>query len=235
MNDLLTETSRFSTKVTEFLQRVTYSLALTQEQKCTIYRLRYDANLKEQTIVPNPTEMLRDRFDDAQNGFNVGVYVDGRLAAALRLHLLSSYFPDSPLVHAYPDLVEPRVQAGLRIVDITRLAADFAIARSEPYLAYATVRLSMLMCQHFDADIILAAVRREHIPFYKREFLATQLSEPRPYPTLVKPLCLFEINFKANQHAIIGRHPFHASSAEERANLFGPPHWPVLEHALDIA
>ncbi len=132
-------------------------------------------------------------------------------------------FPDSPLVHAVSDLVEPRVKAGLRIVDITRLAADFAIARSEPYLAYATVRLSMLMCQHFDADIILAAVRREHIPFYKREFLATQLSEARPYPTLVKPLCLFEINFKANQHAIIGRHPFHASSAVERTNLFGPP------------
>ena len=222
-------------KVAEFLRRVTYSLAKTDEQQLSIYKLRYDANLKEQTIVPNPTGMLRDRFDEAENGYNVGVYLDGRLAAALRFHLLSSNFPDSPLVHAYPDLVIPRVESGLRIVDITRLAADFAISRAEPYLAYATVRLSMLMCEHFQADIMLAAVRREHIPFYKREFLATQLSEPRPYPTLVKPLCLFEIDYKANHRSIVAKHPFHASAADERLNLFGPPHWPVLEHALDLA
>lgn len=127
------------------------------------------------------------------------------------------------------------MDAGSHIVDITRLAADFAIARTEPYLAYATVRLSMLMCEHFGADLILAAVRREHIPFYRREFLATQLSEARPYPTLVKPLCLFEIDYKAHSEAIVGRHPFHASAPAERLSLFGPPKWPVLESALNLA
>lgn len=235
MSELQMEMSRFSTKVSDFLRRVEYRLARTDEQRNNIYKLRYDANLKEQTILPNPSGMLEDRFDDVINGFNVGVFLDGKLAAALRLHLLSPSYPDSPLVYAYPDLVRPRVKAGFRIVDITRLAADFAIARSEPYLAYATVRLSMLMCEHFEADLILAAVRREHIPFYRREFQATQLSEARPYPTLIKPLCLFEIDYKANGHAIVARHPFHASKAAERLSLFGPPRWPALERALDTA
>lgn len=229
------EMSRFSIKVSDFLRRVEYRLARTDEQLSNIFKLRYDANLKEQTILPNPSGMLEDRFDDAVNGFNVGVFLDGKLAAALRLHLLSQSYPDSPLVHTYPDLVLPRVDAGFRIVDITRLAADFAIARSEPYLAYATVRLSMLMCAHFEADLILAAVRREHIPFYRREFQATQLSEARPYPTLVKPLCLFEIDYKANGSAIIERHPFHASEPAERLSLFGPARWPVSESALGRA
>ena len=175
MSEFQLEMNRFSTKVSDFLRRITYRLARTDEQLTNVFKLRYDANLKEQTILPNSSEILSDRFDETTNGFNVGVFLDGKLAAALRLHLLCPSYPDSPLVHAYPDLVKPRVEAGFRIVDITRLAADFAIARREPYLAYATVRLSMLMCEHFEADLILAAVRREHIPFYRREFFATQL------------------------------------------------------------
>lgn len=224
-------TSRFSTSVSDFLRRVTYSRATSELQRKAIARLRYEANLKEQSILENPTRMLTDRFDESKNGFNVGVFVDGQLAAALRMHLLSSAFPDSPLIHAYPDLVHPRVDAGLRIVDITRLAADYKIARAEPHLAYATVRLSMLICEHFKADTILAAVRREHVPFYRREFLASQLSEPRPYPTLIKPLCLFEIDYRANKDSIIERHPFHASQPAERSALFGEANWPLLETA----
>ena len=233
MSEFQLEMNRFSTKVSDFLRRITYRLARTDEQLTNVFKLRYDANLKEQTILPNSSEILSDRFDETTNGFNVGVFLDGKLAAALRLHLLCPSYPDSPLVHAYPDLVKPRVEAGFRIVDITRLAADFAIARSEPYLAYATVRLSMLMCEHFEADLILAAVRREHIPFYRREFFATQLSEARPYPTLIKPLCLFGIDYKTNSRAIVGRHPFHASDSAERFSLFGPPRWPVLKSVLD--
>lgn len=234
MTGISSETSRFSQRVSDLLQRIRYSLAFTEEQRVAIFKLRYEANLKEQAIIANAACMLTDRFDDSSNGFNVGVFLEDRLAAALRLHLLSRNFPDSPLLHAYPDLIQPKVEAGRRIVDITRLAADYALARAHPHLAYATVRLSMLISEHFDADIILAAVRPEHIPFYRREFLATQLSEPRPYPTLIKSLCLFEIDYRANRDSIIARHPFYASSPQERANLFGQPAWPVHESAMDL-
>ena len=236
MTELPAAMSRFSNNVSELLRRIKYELAQTPEERAAIFKLRYDANLREQSIAANPEQVLIDRYDDSENAFNIAVFLNDELAAALRLHLLWEGFPDSPLLAAYPDLVRPRVDAGLRIVDITRLAADFTIARSEPNLAYATVRLSMLICEHFDADIILAAVRREHIPFYRREFLATQLSEARPYPTLIKPLCLFEINYKAHKEAIIARHPFHASSDSERSSLFGPSsQWPMLKSAAHFA
>ena len=222
------DATRFSRNVSDLLSRITYSRALSRMDREAVFRLRYEANLREQTILPNTTGMLTDRYDDTSNCLNIGVHLDGKLAAALRLHLLHDEYADSPLLAAYPDFVSRRVEAGLRIIDITRLAADFSVARTEPHLAYATVRLSMLVSEHFGADIILAAVRREHIPFYRREFLATQSTEPRPYPTLVKPLCLFEIDYKGHRDAIVARHPFHASTHSEREALLGSSLWPAL-------
>jgi hypothetical protein len=81
----------------------------------------------------------------------------------------------------------------------------------------------MLACEHFHADLILAGVRREHLAFYKREFLATPLTEPRPYPTLIKPLALFQIDYRNNREKIVGRHAFYISHPEERWALFGDP------------
>lgn len=235
MNELVRMPSTFSERVARMLSRVTYQSARTAAQREAIFRLRYEANLREKTITANETGMLIDRYDDLPNGFNVGVFIDGTLAAALRLHLLSKDYPHSALLEAYPDVMWPKVEAGARIIDVTRLVADYGLARREPYLAYATVRLAMLAAAHFGADLVMAAVRKEHIPFYQREFMATRLTEPRPYPTLVKPLSLFEINYARDEDAIFAHHPFHASTPEERYPLFGPPTWPGGAKALQSA
>ena len=223
MNEVVRASTSFSGGVTRLLQHVVYRRAESADDLLAIQRLRYEANLREGAITPNESRKLLDRFDDSPNGFNVGLYIDGRLASALRLHFLSRDYPDPVLHEVYPDVVSPLVASGMRIIDITRLVADFDLARKHPHLAYATVRLSMLASEHFGAQLILAAVRREHIPFYQREFMATKLTEPRPYPTLVKPLSLFQIDYAQNRDAIIGRHAFHASTEAERRAIFGDP------------
>jgi hypothetical protein len=220
--------SRFALRVAELVQRTRYVVAQTQDEKEAIYRNRYEANLRERTIGPNETRMLIDKHDDTPNCFNVGLFLDGRLAAALRMHLLWRDYPYSTLIEVYPEVIAPMVEAGRKIIDITRLVADFDIARKEPALPYAAVRLSMMIAAHFEADTILAAARQEHIPFYKREFFAAQRTPPREYPTIVKPVALFEIDYARDRDAIIARHPFYASTAAEREALFGPAIWPAL-------
>lgn len=229
MNESLPHGGAFSQNVILFLNRVTYRRAVSNQDKEAIYRLRYEANLREQAIEPNEPGLLKDDFDEVANGVNVCVLVDGELCASLRLHLLTTQTPESPLRHIYPEILNAKLAAGARIVDITRLAADYEKARLHRYLPYATVRLSMLAAMQWDADFIMAGVRKEHIPFYRREFMAEQLTEPRPYPTLIKLLALFQIDYRKNAAAIISRHPFHASSQEERQAIFGsrqelPPH-----------
>ena len=153
--------------------------------------------------------------------FNFGIFIDDVLTSALRLHCLSSEEPFSPAYDAFPDLLADRVKAGVRIIDGNRFVANYPRARAFPELPYITLRIGILAAIHFKCDLITASVRSEHYPFYKREYLASKLCEPRPYPTLIKPLSLICINFKENGDAIIKRHPFYESSAEERARLFG--------------
>lgn len=212
----------FSERIASLLPRVDYRLARTEEALDEIYRLRYDANLRENAISPNSLGKLVDRFDDVSNVFNFGIFIDDILTSALRLHCLTSSQPFSPAYDAFPDLLADRVDEGARIIDGNRFVANYPRARSFPELPYITLRIGILAAIHFRCDFITASVRSEHYPFYKREYLATKLCEPRPYPTLIKPLSLISINFRDDGDAIIKRHPFYESSAEERARLFGP-------------
>ena len=223
MDESALRSGSFSQNVSLFLTRVTYRRATSSKDREAIFRLRYEANLREQTIASNDSGILTDDFDNVANGVNVCVLVDGELCASIRLHLLSPETPNSPLLHAYPEIMSDKLRSGFRIVDITRLAADYQKARSHRYLPYATVRLSMLAAKQWDADLIMAGVRKEHIPFYRREFMAEPLTDPRPYPTLIKLLALFEIDYRKVGHRIISQHPFHDSSNEERQAIFGPP------------
>ncbi len=181
------------------------------------------ANLREGAIGPNESGRLTDQFESVENGFNIGVYIDGQLASGLRLHVLSKKHPNSVLQQNYPDVVDDLIEQDNQIIDVTRLAANYDISRKYPHLLYVTVRLSMLAAAHFRADLILAGVRAEHIPFYKREFMATPLTEPRPYPMLLKKLSLFKIDYRLNHQAIVRKHPFHATTREERWAIFGDP------------
>jgi hypothetical protein len=220
MNDALEEKPSFARRLDELLKRTEYRIITDAGELEQIYRLRYEANLREGTIVASAAGKLHDRFDETPNCMNVGIFVDGALLAALRLHVLSPGYPVSPALDAYPDLVRPVLERGARFIDTSRLAANFPAARAFPQLPYVTLRLGIMAATHFEADVITGGCRAEHFPFYEREYFAVRACEPRPYPTLVKPLCLVMIDFRKNRDAIIARRPLYDSRAAERARLF---------------
>lgn len=220
MDEAAQGAGNFSRKVSDLLSRVEYRLMESDADLEAIYRLRYDANLREGAIVANDSRMLSDRFDDAPNALNFGIFIDDVLTSALRLNVLTAECPHAPALDAFPDLLAPRVADRRRIIDGNRFVADYPRARLFPELPYVTLRIGMLAAAHFRCEMIAASVRAEHYPFYKREFMAAKLCDPRPYPTLIKPLSLIGIDFKGNGDAIISRHPFYRSSADERNRLF---------------
>lgn len=220
MNEIVPVAEGFADRVANLLTRVEYRRASTDDELEAIFRLRYDANLRERAIDPNPTCRLADRFDEVPNVHNFGIFIDGRLTSALRLHVLSKEAPYSPALDAFPDLLRDKVDAGLTIIDGNRFVADYPRARSFPQLPYITLRVGMLAAAYYGAHLITASVRSEHYPFYRREYMAAKLCEPRPYPTLVKPLSLIVIDYATNSGAIISRHPFYASTDGEREVMF---------------
>ena len=216
-----TKPSGFARRIESLSQGVRYRRASTTAEHDALGRLRYVANLREGTIGPDPSETLRDAFDEADACFNMGIYLDDRLVGTLRVVSVGPDFPRSVLAGAYPDIINPLIEKGTRIADVSRLAIDFDASRNYPGLAYIAMRLVFMAADHIRADHIMAGVRREHIPFYMREFRATALTEPRPYPTLVKPLVLFDVDWPTRRPQVMAHRPFYDSTQAERCDVFG--------------
>jgi hypothetical protein len=201
--------------------RVSCRLAETEADREEIYRLRYRAYVLEGAIAPRDEQRLTDKFDTLPNSWLFGLYVDGALASSIRISVASKEQPLTPAVETFGDLLEPEVAQGKVIVDPNRFVADPDSRSKIPELPYLTVRLGYVACAHFDADIGTATVRAEHRAFYRRVFLLEPRCMPRPYPTLLKPLCLMAADADAVREKIFQRYPYFRSTPAEREALFG--------------
>lgn len=206
--------------VRELLQRVDYRLAESRAEREEIYRLRYRAYLREGAVSPSASEMVVDPHDDASNSWIFGVYVDGVLSSSIRISILAPEGRTSPSFDVFPDVLGPLLDAGQTIVDPTRFVAELEQSRRHPKLPLVTVRLAILACEHFGADLGLATVRSEHQPFYRRYFLNEPIAEPRQFPGLLKPVGLVGARCREIRERLYGRMPFLCSSAFERRVLF---------------
>jgi len=213
-------TPSFSDRVHELLERVDYSRAETEEEKEAIFRLRYEAYLREGAIASNSTETLSDHYDEADNVWIFGVHIDGQLASSIRVNAASKQHPISPSVDVFGDILMPELELGKTVIDPTRFVADHEMARLHPELPYVTVRLGYLAGEYLNAEIGVASVRSEHKAFYRRMFGMSQASEERRGPGLVKPVFLMSTHYASVRDRIIGRYPFMRSTAFERRMLF---------------
>lgn len=211
----------FMTRVMGLLERVTYVPAETSEQKEEIYHLRYEANLREGSIEAHPDQRLVDKFDEDRVSINYGIYIDNQLLAALRILILHPHTSFSPLLEVFEDVLLERIKKDGPLIDGNRFVVNYTHARSYPQLPYVTLRLSTMAADHIGANYMVGAVRTEHVAFYRREWGAEALCEPRPYPTLVKPLSLIFVPYRKDRDAILQRRPFYDSSLAERQKVFG--------------
>lgn len=211
----------FSERLVELLGQIDCRRADTGPEKELIYRLRYEAYLKEGMTKPSASGRLYDDYDEAPNSWLFGLYIGDKLASSIRINVASQERGPSPATRFFPDILEPEIEAGRVIVDPNRLVTDFASAREMPELAYLTVRLGYVAAWHFRADIVTATVRAEHQAFYKRVFGLKPDCLPRRIPPIEKPFCLMSFRDKS-MAAIMNRYPSFRSSDTERAALFDP-------------
>jgi hypothetical protein len=205
----------------ELLDQVDYRLVRTAEEKERVYKLRYDAYLREGAILPSDSGRVTDEYDDLPNSFIFGVYVDGELYSSIRIAILTSQQRESLSAGMFSDLIYPELDQGKVIVDPTRFVADHDKARRFPALPYVTVRLGYVACAYFNADIGLANVRPEHRAFYRKVFLQEPWGEPRLCSGLTKPVGLVAAHYPSIRDCVFARFPFMRSSAFERRMLFG--------------
>lgn len=210
----------FYDQVVRLLDRIEYRRADTDEEREALFRLRYQAYIRDGTIAANADGTFSDPYDDRGNVYLFGLYLDGTLASSLRLHIGSAANPDFPSREVFPDFLQPELDAGKVIVDPTRFVVDESLARLHRALPYATLRLCGMAAVYFSADHLLAAVRVEHQAFYRRVFRHQLVCEARPYPHLSKPICLMTIDYPTVAEDAYQRYPFFRTTASERTKLF---------------
>ncbi len=116
------------------LQHVEYRRADSDEDRVAIYRLRYDAYLKEGAIEPRFGRTFSDEHDDDENAWIIGLHVDGQLASSFRIHVGSQEFQNIPAMGVFADFLAPQLQAGKVIIDPTRFVVDQRLAARYPEL-----------------------------------------------------------------------------------------------------
>jgi hypothetical protein len=197
----------------------------SDEQREAIFRLRYDAYRREGVISASPSATFSDSYDQTPNAYLIGLYIEGKLASSIRIHVASREYPDCPTLEVFPDILQPELDAGKIIIDPTRFVSDEGLSRLHVGLPYVTLRLCRLAAEYFHADLALAAVRPEHQAFYRRAFNYQLLCEPRPYPLLAKPVSLMAIRYPTASEVVHRRLPFLRSTYAERRLLFerNPP------------
>lgn len=215
--------SKLSVRVSELLDQVDCRLIQSDEEREAVGRLRYDAYLREGAIEPNPAQTFTDDYDDGKNVWTFGLYIDDELASSIRIHVASKDDPVFPSLSVFPDLLEPELEAGKTIVDPTRFVTNYELSRRYPTLLYATLRLTCLAAEYFEADHLLAAVRAEHRAFYQRVFAHVPICEPRSYPLLSKPIALMTAHYPLIKERMHRRFAFLQSTYFERRMLFTRP------------
>ena len=143
----------FFERVSRLLEKVDYRLAIDDDDKDAIYRLRYDGYLREGAISPSFSRRFHDKFDDADNCWTYGFYVDGRLVGSIRFHIATSGYPEMPAGTAFSDLLLPELEAGRVIIrphPIRHRLAGIACLPGTPlrHRQVAVHRVRVFQCRH---------------------------------------------------------------------------------------
>lgn len=213
----------FASKLSAYLQKVDYRVAITKDDREKIFRQRYNAYLKEGAIDNHPSGMFNDPYDDFDNCWLFGIYIDDKLIGSIRLHVISPQSRKGPAYDVFPDLVGPMLDQGMTLIDPTRFAAEVDSTQQYPEMPYLVLRAGYMAYEYFNADYALATVRKEHVAFYRRVFNAEYMCEPRPYPLLKSSICLLRGNVRSVKDKVIKRYPIFESSFTERRMIFEQP------------
>ena len=137
------------------------------------------------------TSAVDEQFDDSANCIVMGVGEGNRILSAIRIHVLDGATRESPAYHVFPDILDPALDEGFRIVDSSGFCARSDITRKGADAAYRLLAVSVYVANRLNPAKMLATARGRHDLFYRRMFGADLACEARRYPGRRHPLALY--------------------------------------------
>lgn len=190
---LLPENQISVSNIEEPSDGITARLAVSPDVWRDAWTVRHAAYAASGLIDAKESGLLVDEWDTLPSTKTIVIYKNGMPVSTARVCL---YAPDSGVVgaNAVPamdvfkdDIVDlhrrmPSDHDRPRAVEIARLARHPDLgADHQP--VFALYRMASYLVLHFQADAVIAAVQKHHVPFYRR--LGFQrISDLRPYAKL---------------------------------------------------
>ncbi|GKX34981.1 MAG: hypothetical protein MnENMB40S_25990 [Rhizobiaceae bacterium MnEN-MB40S] len=220
--DKSSKQSVFNEKLLGILDKVEYRRISYTEDFEDIARLRRKAFLAAD-IMPFLGDSAVDDYDFDPQSYVFGVYYDEELVSTVRIHHVTPDHRVSPARNAFPEVLDPLLDAGKTIIDPARLAADPAIVREIPAIPYLTLRIATMATDYFKVDHCLAFVKTTHEAFYTRVFEAYRLLQPQyNWNNYNVDAVLLSVNVPATLPRLYTRFPFFRSQLFEQKMMFAP-------------
>ena len=209
-----------TTRLVDFSNRVTCKIARNHLERNAIFKLRYRSYLRAGIISENFFERHIEAADHMRNSYLMGLYVDRKLVSSFRVQIGSATTPNFSLYELFPHVLEPLLRSNKTIVDMSCVATDGELGRSQSYdlLPYVVLRSWIIAAEHFNADYIAAAVQPKHQIFYTRALGCDQHSEVKPHR--LTSVGLVTLDFANSAKRLHKNLPFLRSTPYERQQLF---------------
>jgi N-acyl-L-homoserine lactone synthetase len=215
-------TGSFAASIFSLLERVEYRRIKTSIEFEDVERLRRVSYEGTDLIDAKNFGTFVDEYDHAKDCYVVGVYVDERLISTVRLHIVTREYLHGPSVALFPEETHEILDAGWRIVDPSRFAADPVALWQYPAIPFLTLRAAAMAAEYFDADYCMSVVREDSASFYRRCFGAVDLSNSRVVQGYGVPLVILAARIQNIREKIATRYPFFKSQPYERKLMFAP-------------
>ncbi|HET7413607.1 MAG TPA: hypothetical protein VFJ18_13195, partial [Pararhizobium sp.] len=171
---------------------------------------------------PVDGDIIVDEVDFDPQAYVFGVFYDERLISTIRIHHVTPDHPVSQTGKVFPREVQQFLDAGMVLVDPTRLASDTEAFKELPGMHLLTMRLAVVASEFFNADRCLSMVVPQHGPFYRRMIESRMVAAPTEGTGLYsQPLQMMASDFPNARERIYRRFPFFRAQPSEMRMLFG--------------
>ncbi len=163
--------------------RITVQIATTPSLMETVYRLRHDSYVAQGFLEPKVSGLFADDWDRMPHFFSMLGFVDGEPAASVRISHCQPAGPkgertETTAMELFSKEIESlaeRFAVGNRpaiVMEMSRLTRhpDFAESNQDPM--FGIFRANFYCLIETRADMLISAVRRHHMPFYKTALMA---------------------------------------------------------------
>lgn len=214
--------SSLTSKLIRVMDRVEYRRIVNAEDMEDVARLRHKAYTRH-GILDIDGDLLVDELDFDSHAYVFGVYFEEALISTVRIQHVTPAHRQNSAGKIFPEVVNSMLDAGMTLIDPSRLAADPEIFEEIPGMPYLAQRIVTMASDYFQVDRCLQLIRRQHYAFYRRVFDSREIVTPKHNVGGYNfDVTLLAAEVPAVLPRLYTRYPFFRSQPFERRMMFAP-------------